>query len=90
MDGPMADCIARWLNLADHHTRNCTLGWGPTADGQFGRWGAVATGAYVLANGLPPKVAAERGGQPAHEVLEVLTAMGRYTRPPGPSPIPTP
>ena len=55
LDGSMADCISRWLNLADHDKRNCTLGWGPAADGQYGRWGAVAIGAYVLTNGLPPR-----------------------------------
>ena len=90
MDGSMADCIARWLDLADHHKRNCTLGWGPTEDGQYGRWGAVAIGAYVIANRLPPKMAAERGGQPTPEMLQRMTAMGRYSRPPGPSPISTP
>src|SRR5690348_17471299 len=81
LDGTMADCVARWLSLADHAKRDCTLGWGPTADDAYGRWGAVAVGAFVLANGLPPKLVAERGGQPTREALEQLTAMGRYSRP---------
>jgi len=80
----LADCVARWLSLADQQKRNCTLGWGPNADGERGRWGAVAIGAFVLANGLPPERAAERGGQPAREVLERLTEMRRYEAPPGP------
>jgi hypothetical protein len=87
LDGCLADCVTRWLSLADHHKRDCTLGWGPTADAQYGRLGAVAIGAYVLANGLPPAMAAERGGQPARHVLEQLTAMGTYSRPPGPNAI---
>ena len=46
----MADCVTRWLSLADHHKRNCTLGWGPNEAGEHGRWGAVAIGAYVIAS----------------------------------------
>lgn len=84
LDGTLADCVARWVSLADQQKRNCTLGWGPNEDGEHGRWGAVAIGAFVLANGLPPKMATERGGQPAREVLQRLTEMRRYEAPPGP------
>ena len=90
MEGTRAECVARWLSLTDHDKRDCTLGWGPTQDDSYGRWGAVAIGAYVIANGLPPKMAAERGGQPAPEVLERWTATGAYSPPPGLHPTESP
>ena len=58
----LADCITRWLSLPSHHQRDCTLGWGPP-DGVHGLMEASSIAAYVLSNGLPPMMAAERGGQ---------------------------
>ena len=87
LDGTLAECIERWLSLPDHTKRDCDLGWGPDAAGNHGRMGAVAIGAYVIRNGLPPRMAADRGGQPAQEVLRRLTEMRMYDPPPSPNAI---
>lgn len=78
LEGTVADCVARWLSLADHDKRNCSMGWGPTAEGKHGTWGPVSIGVFVRTHGLPPKLASERGGQPSPDALERLTAMQRY------------
>ena len=77
LDGTLADCITRWLSLQPHQQRECTLGWGPL-EGQHGQMSAPAMASYVRENGLPPKMAAERGGQPGPEVLAQLVSMPRH------------
>src|SRR4051812_6083893 len=54
LEGTLDECITRWLDLAGHQQSNCTLGWGPTAEGDYGSWSASAIGSYVRRNGLPP------------------------------------
>lgn len=78
LNGTVADCVERWLSLADHDKRNCSMGWGPTLNGKHGSWGPVSIGAFVRSHGLPPKLAAKRGGRASAEVLERLTSMLRY------------
>lgn len=82
--GTLDGCVTRWLDLAGHQQANCTLGWGPTADGGYGSWSASAIGSYVRQNGLPPTMAARRGEQLGPEGLARLTAMDRYDPAPGP------
>ncbi len=78
MEGTVAQCATRWLSLADHDKQNCTMGWGPTADGRHGSWGHIALGAFVQRRGIPPEMARERGGQPSPDVLAELTRVRRY------------
>jgi len=78
LDGTVADCVIRWLSLADHDKRNCSMRWGPSRDGVHGSWGPISIGLFVCAHGLPPKLVRERGAQPSPEALERLTVMQRY------------
>jgi hypothetical protein len=80
----LADCIARWLELQGYQQRDCTLGWGPL-DGYYGHMSASAMAFFVRKNGLPPKLAAQRGGQPSAEVLEQLVSMPAYDAVPRPA-----
>jgi hypothetical protein len=75
MDGTVADCITRWLTLAGHDQRNVTMRWG----GVEGRsWTCNAIAAFVVANGLPPKLTAGRPRQPTKEDLKKIVSMPRY------------
>ena len=78
MDGTLAECVARWLSLQGYQQPDCSLGWGPDRDGQYGKMSAPGIARYVLNMGLPPKVAANRGGQPQRPVLERMVAMEPY------------
>lgn len=79
--GTLDQCVTRWLDLAGYQQGNCSVGWGPTADGSYGTWSASAIGAYVRRNGLPPTMVARRGAAASPEVLARLTAMDRYDPP---------
>jgi hypothetical protein len=77
MDGTVADCITRWLSLQGYQQRDVSMGWGPE-EGRHGTWSCNALAAFVMKHGLPPRMAAERGGQPTKEQLAALVSMPRY------------
>ena len=56
--GTVGQMFERWLDLPDYQRRDCTLGWGPNAEGQFGSMSGAAMARYVTRNGLPPGLAA--------------------------------
>ena len=60
--GTMSERVARWLDLPGHQQRDCQLARGKPECGGIMDVDEIA--AYVVANGLPPHVAATRGGQP--------------------------
>lgn len=70
LDGTLAQCIARWLDLPDHQRQGCSLGW---REGR--RWGSMEPAdiaGYVVSAGLPPHVAERIGGQPSREKLKAM------------------
>ena len=75
LKGTMAQCIARWLDLQGYQQRECSLSWGDPITGPFGRMGHHGIAAYIVAHGLPPAVAAARGGQPPIERLRDMVSM---------------
>jgi len=76
--GTLAQCVARWLDLQSHQQRECTLHWGDHSAGPVGTMGPASIGAFVIAHGLPPAVAAARGGQPSVERLREIVSMPRH------------
>jgi hypothetical protein len=75
LDGTVAACITRWLTLPGYAQRDVTMSWGGD---QGERWTCNAIAAFVVANGLPPKLAAGRPRQPTREELEQMVSMPRY------------
>ena len=70
LSGTLAVCVARWLDLPDHHRQNCSLSW--REGRRRGTMEPPDIAAYVLAAGLPPHVAARRSGQPSREALRAM------------------
>jgi hypothetical protein len=62
--------VERWLGLAWKVQAGCSLGWGPTAEGQRGCFQAVGIGSFVVNAGLPPAMLARRGRLPTREEIE--------------------
>jgi hypothetical protein len=63
------------------HMREATLGWGPNADGDSGHMNDRNITSFVLFNGVPPDMAARRGGQPSLERLKEMVALQTPWRP---------
>jgi hypothetical protein len=83
--GCLAECVARWLDLPGYKQRECWISWGYIwGDESHGRMDGEAIAAYVIANGIPPHLAAQRGGQPPQDVLREMVAMPRYDPDPYP------
>lgn len=81
MRGTLAECITRWLALPGYQQQNCEMACDPPGRGI---WSAERISAFVAKNGLPPDMAARRGGQPGAADLARIAAIARYEPPQGP------
>jgi hypothetical protein len=84
--GSLAQMVERWLRLAWNQQQECTLGWGPDADGQHGHMSAGAIAAFVLRVGLPPQMLASRAKPPTREEIERMFARPAYRAVPSDGP----
>jgi hypothetical protein len=83
MRGTVAQCVARWLDLPGGQMRWSDLCWGDPAFDRNGQMGSAGLAAYVLKHGVPPHVAAARGGQPPAEALARMVPMHKFDPGPG-------
>ncbi len=72
--GTVAALIQRWLGLPWNLQQECSLGWGPNADGHHGSLSGRGIGSYVLNHGLPPKMATARSRLATREEIEAMFA----------------
>jgi hypothetical protein len=56
MRGTFSACIKRWLDLPPPHRRNCSISWGPNAEGQVGNWERPNIVGFLMRNGPPPEM----------------------------------
>jgi len=81
MRDTLAACIKRWLDLPAHQRRDCTLYVGESGKGRMLDGGAITREIEQI--GLPPDMAAARGGQPSPADLARIAAVGRDEPPKG-------
>lgn len=68
--GTLAQLVERWLRLPWNYQQQCSLGWGPDAEGRHGSFQANGIGAFVLRAGLPPAMLNGRSRPPTTEEIE--------------------
>jgi hypothetical protein len=58
MRGTFSQCVARWLELHPNERQNCSIGWGPTSEGQCGFFERPNIVGFLERNGPPPDMGA--------------------------------
>jgi hypothetical protein len=76
--GTVAQMVERWLQLAWNQQQECSLAWGPDANGKHGSWQPIGIGAFVIRVGLPPQMLAARSRPPTPEEIERMFAKPTY------------
>ena len=72
--GTVAQLVQRWLTLPWNIQMECSLGWGPNAQGKHGNLSSMGIGSLVLRKGLPPAMLAARSRPPTREEIEKMFA----------------
>ena len=72
--GTVAQMVERWVCLAWNQRQECSLGWGPNADGHSGTMWASELASYVQRHGLPPAMLAGRARPPTAQEIEAMFA----------------
>ncbi len=72
--GTVAQLVQRWLTLPWNIPMECSLGWGPNAQGKHGTFSSTGIGSFVLRAGLPPAMLATRSRPPTREEIEAMFA----------------
>ena len=54
MRGTFSQCVKRWLELNSENRQDCSIGWGPNEEGQWGYFERLNIVGYLERNGPPP------------------------------------
>src|SRR3984885_1645400 len=54
MRDTFSQCVKRWLELHSENRQDCSIGWGPNDEGQWGYLERLNIVAYLERNGPPP------------------------------------